>query len=440
MPKKSIAIVGGGIAGLTIALEFAKTGKFRVTIFEKENQIGGLNSYYKQKDIVFDKFYHVILPADVQMRKFIDELGLKDQIYWRSIKSGFFGKGKLVSMSSLLDFARFPFLSPLNKIRLGLGILYNSRIKKPQKLDEIYAKEWLSRNFGKSVFKSLWLPLLRSKLGDSYKTTSAAFIWAIIDRLYGARKSSNKQEKMGYVEGGAYNILNAAEIKLRNMHVEIKTNACVHKVEATLAGRKPGIHVNSHKYEFDKVVLTIPCPEIIRIVNIVESDPYWSTISEVGYLRLICVLLILSRKLSHYYVINLLDEEMPFTGIIESTNILTPQELGEKHLVYLPKYFSFGDPIAELADDEIKKLFIKKLKNIFPSLKDEEILHTVLFKEKHVQPIRPVRFLHNKVGFRTPLENVYLANSYLVFDSTSNNNATIGLASSIAQQIINEDQ
>ena len=53
----SIAIIGGGISGITAAYELARSGKFQVTVFEKENHLGGLSSYYKWDNFVFDKFY-----------------------------------------------------------------------------------------------------------------------------------------------------------------------------------------------------------------------------------------------------------------------------------------------------------------------------------------------------------------------------------------------
>ncbi|MCX6577063.1 MAG: FAD-dependent oxidoreductase, partial [Candidatus Aminicenantes bacterium] len=57
---ESIAVVGGGIAGIAGALELAKSGTSRVTIFEKAGQLGGLNSPYRWQDLICDRFYHVL--------------------------------------------------------------------------------------------------------------------------------------------------------------------------------------------------------------------------------------------------------------------------------------------------------------------------------------------------------------------------------------------
>jgi hypothetical protein len=48
-----------------------------------------------------------------------------------------------------------------------------------------------------SHLRRIWLPLLKSKLGDNYRITSASFIWATIARMYAARRSGLKREMFG---------------------------------------------------------------------------------------------------------------------------------------------------------------------------------------------------------------------------------------------------
>jgi len=62
--------------------------------------------------------------------------------------------------------------------------------------------EWLARHSGRKTFEQIWLPLLKAKLGDTWQRTSAAFIWATIQRMYAARHTGHKQEMFGYLYGG----------------------------------------------------------------------------------------------------------------------------------------------------------------------------------------------------------------------------------------------
>ena len=460
---ESIAIVGGGITGIAAAIELAKSRRFQVTLFEKQNHLGGLSSYYQWRDVVWDRFYHVILSTDTVMLEFIKELGLQDKFFWRDTKTGFYSKGRLVSFSSTLDFIKFPFMTLWQKFRMGLGILYSSRIKDPSKLDKIYVKQWLTKIFGRRVYEQIWEPLLRSKLGNARERTSAAFIWATINRLYGARSSGTKQEKMGHVKGGYHTILETAEKKLVELGVKIMTNSPVLKCEKKpqnpnissrrLSSSKQQLSDKNNQpkkqiklttkndtFKFDKVLFTTDCPTVLQMVNSENNHPYWSQLKQVEYLGVICVLLILNRKLSPYYVINLLDRDLPFTGIVEATNIVSPKNLDGKHLVYLPKYLPGDDSFSNMEEDKIIDLFVDKLKKVFPDLKEEEILHRQLFRETYVQPLQDLNYLQRTTEIITPIKGLYLVNTSMNYNSTLNNNAAIMLAHKAVKTILDDDE
>ena len=466
--KESIAVVGGGMTGIAAALEIAKSGLFEVTLFEKQERLGGLSGYFEWQDVTWDRFYHVILSTDTVMLDFIKELGLEHQLFWIQTKSGFYRDGRMVSMSSALDFVKFPFMTLWQKFRLGLGILYSIRIKDPTKLDRIYVGEWLTRVFGRRVYENIWDPLLRSKLGDARERTSAAFIWATINRLYGARSSENKQEKMGHVHGGYKVILEAAETMLKEYGVNILLGSEVSRIVPFLSqysgplGFAPseksdnsttansidltsGLNADNHqlcvitngkKLIFDKVLATADCQTILRAIENRNGQPYWEQIEKVEYLGVICVLLILRRKLSPYYVINLLDRQLPFTGIIEATNIVSPVEVGGKHIVYLPKYLPATDSLNHLSDEEIKNLFVEGLKRVYPAFSDCDVLHAEVSREKYVQPLQELKYLDRPFGFRTPVENLFVVNTSMIYNSTLNNNAAIALARKCSNHII----
>jgi protoporphyrinogen oxidase len=433
-PKKTIAIVGGGITGISSALELAKSGAFEVTLFEKKDKLGGLSDYYQWENIVWDRFYHVILSTDSRLLEFVRDIGLEHELFWQDTRSGFYGKGKLVSMSTTLDFVRFPFMSLWQKFRMGMGILYSARIKDPSRLDRMYVRDWLTRVFGRRVYENIWEPLLRSKLGSAREKTSAAFIWATITRLYGARQGENKKEKMGHVKGGYHSILTGAERLLRERGVAIRTGQTVTALH-TAAGAAPSIIAGAKKYSFDKVLFAVDCPSILTIVSPPTGNKYWDTMRQVSYLGICCVMLILDRKLSPYYVINLLDKELPFTGIIEATNVVSPLQVGGRHLVYLPKYAPADDPIWTLKDDEVFNQFVRHLKSVFPDLQDSHILHKAVFRERYVQPLQELGALERTLGHKTPLTNVYVANSSMLANTTLNNNAAISLGRRVAGEI-----
>ena len=437
----SVAVIGADMTGISAALELARHPGVEVTLFEERDHIGGLSDAFSWEEVTWDRFYHVVLSTDSVLIDFLRELGLASELSFAETRSGFFGEGRLASLSSTGDFVRFPFLTLWQKFRLATGILYSAALKDPSRLDRIFVRQWLTSVFGRRVYERIWDPLLRSKLGSAREETSAAFIWATIRRLYGARNGEQKKEQMGHVRGGYKRILERAEELLRERGVEIRTDRRVDSVrtanshvELTFAEGDP----SGSAEDFDKALLTIPSPELMHLLKPTRDEPYFEQYRNVSYLGVVCLLLVVRRSLSPYYVINLLDKELPFTGVIEATNVVDPGELEGNHLVYLPKYAASDDLIFGLSDHEICTSFIGGLKQMFPDLEESDIRHRRVFRELYVQPLQEIGALARRKDHRTSRKGVYVANSAMMKNTTLNNNAAITLGRSAAWTILED--
>jgi len=450
-------VVGAGMTGISAALKLARSGVFEVSLFEKAKLLGGMSGVYRWNGSAWDRFYHVILSTDEMLLDFIREIGLEKRLFWRDTRSAFFGDGKLVSMSTTMDFVRFPFLSLWQKFRLGMGILYSTWVNDPEKLDGIGVRPWLIRIFGKGVYERIWDPLLRSKLGSARERASAAFIWATINRLYGARTAESRQEKMGHVHGGYKAILEAVELRLKRLAVQVLPGTVVTGIEPARRGHTARgrfrdacstplypqdgalrLLTNGGKFLFDRILLTTSCPAVLEMVKPRGRESYWDCLEKVDYLGVVCLFLVIKNSLSPYYVVNLLDKTLPFTGVIEATNIVDPAEVGDVHLVYLPRYLTADDPVNRMSDGEISERFLEGLKRIYPHFSGEEVVHAGVFREQFVQPLQEVNCLQRRVGFRTPIKNLYLVNSSMIYNTTLNNNAVVALAGKAVQTILED--
>src|SRR5688572_16181314 len=194
-------IVGGGLLGMTLALRLAERGH-RVSLIEASDHLGGLADAWQLGDITWDRHYHVTLLSDSNLRGILRELGLDDQMQWVQTRTGFLVDGRLHSLSNTWEFLRFPPLGLIDKLRLGWTIWHASRTRDWRKLEQISVADWLVRHSGRRTFERIWLPLLKAKLGEAWQRTSAAFIWATIQRMYAARRSGQKREMFGYLPGG----------------------------------------------------------------------------------------------------------------------------------------------------------------------------------------------------------------------------------------------
>ena len=421
--------------GMTLALRLAEKGK-KVTVFESADKPGGLASSWSMDGIVWDRFYHVILMSDLNTRKILKQIGLENELNWVETKTGFYSGGKLYSMSNLIEFFKFPPINLIDKFRLGLTIFVASRIKNWQRLEKMYVSTWLIRWSGKRVFDKIWLPLLKAKLGENYKQTSAAFIWATIQRMYAARKSGLKKEMFGYVSGGYEKVNSRFAEYLIEKGVKFELGAKVtevsrkNKMQLSLADKR--------SFEFDKVISTLsskPSVQIAGELSLVEKKQH----QDISYLGVVCPSVLLNRPISPYYVTNITDRNVPFTGIIEMTALVDRKELEGKNLVYLPKYDVPESPVFSDEDHVLREQFLGELFRMYPELTEENVLFWGVSKARIVFALPTIAYSTRLPGIRTSLKDYYIINSAQIINGTLNVNETIQVAESKLEEIIYED-
>jgi protoporphyrinogen oxidase len=431
--KKHIGIVGGGLLGMSLALRLREHG-FQVSLIETAPHLGGLASPTKIGNYTWDQFYHVILRSDMNMLELLKRLGLTDQLRWRPTKTGFLNDGHLYSMSNIMEFLTFPPLSLTDKIRLGFTIFYASRIKSSNGLEEKRVEDWLVRLSGKSTFQKMWLPLLKSKLGECYKITSAAFIWASIARMYAARRSGLKQEMFGYVDGGYATILKEFQKTLEGLDVEVLCENEVTKVSGK-DGHAVVETATNGTTRFDGVVLTIPSNQLPRICPQV-SGAEKNRFDKVIYQSVICAVLILKKPLAGYYITNITDDGIPFTAVIEMTAVVDKEHFDGNSLIYLPRYLSQEDPLWSKTDEETLDEFTSALERVYPSVNRGDILASRVIRAKEVFPITTLNYSSEVLPpTQTSLGRVFVVNSAQIANATMNVNEIIGLANKKSKEI-----
>lgn len=417
----NIGIVGGGLSGLALALRLGRQGH-RVTVFEQAGQPGGLATWQDHGGFDFDRFYHVILPTDRELIAFMNELDLGDRLRWATSLTGFFVDRKTHSVSNALEFLRFRPLSLWSKARLAFTILYCSRVNDWKRLEKILVGDWLVRLSGRRTYEKLWRPLLLAKLGENYKRVSAVFIWTYIKRMFSARDSSASREQMGHVEGGYKTVFTRLIALIEAQGGEIRLDTPVLAIKPTQSGI--GIRTPDREREFDKVIFTGP-------VNVLEkvADPALVSVEQSGrdveYLGVQCMALVTRRPLTPFYVLNVADERIPFTGVIGMSSIVDTAETGGHYLTYLPKYMLSTDPRMEQPDDELEKEFLEGLRLIFPDLADEDIVSSNIHRASKVQPLQVLDFSTMIPSTQTNHPDFYVLNTAQFVKNTLNNNEVV---------------
>jgi protoporphyrinogen oxidase len=429
--SKKFAIVGGGMLGLTLAWRLSHAGH-EVTIFEAAPELGGLASAWQVGNVVWDRHYHVTLMSDLALRKVLSELELEQEMQWVETKTGFYTDGKLVSMSNTVEFLKFPPLGLIGKLRLGATIFYAARIKNWRKLEQVPVAEWLTKLSGKRTFAKIWLPLLRAKLGESYRQASAAFIWATIARMYAARRTGLKKEMFGYVPGGYARVLERFGHRLAERSVTIKLSCPVREVSRSGGSLRVSTSDGSSE-TFDQVILTAPGPVAARMIPDLTADER-QLLSDVQYQGIVCASLLLRRPLAEFYVTNITDE-VPFTAVIEMSALVDRDKHFDGHsLVYLPKYVAPDDPIFELSDRDLRTNFVRALVEMYPGFTDDDVLEFKVSRVRRVFPLPVLNYSDRLPPMQTSIRGVHVINSAHIVNGTLNVNETVQLAERAAEQ------
>ena len=409
--------------GLALANKLAANG-VRVTVIERDRQLGGLATYHDYGKFFWDRFYHVILPSDRSLIGFIDDLGMSDNLHWQRTYTGFYVDRRMYSISNNVEFLRFPLLSPVSKFRLAFTMIYASRIGNWRKLEKISAEDWLIRISGRATYEKMWRPLLLAKLGDNYKRVSAVFIWSYIKRLFSARHSAASKEQLGYLAGGYKSVLERVCGNIQAHGGRVETGVTVRSIKPNVNGRI-GIACDSGEMLFDRVVCTSPVP-VLRAITDPALIQVEEGAGEVEYLGVICVVIVSTDSMSQYYVVNIADPEIPFTGVIGMTNVVSKEHTAGLHLTYLPKYVLSSDKLFHLPDDKIVERFIEGVRRIFPDFDIESIESVRVNRAERVQPLQVLGYSSLVPTVTTRHPDFFVLNTAQFVNATLNNNEVIG--------------
>ncbi|MGE3925082.1 MAG: NAD(P)/FAD-dependent oxidoreductase [Lautropia sp.] len=424
-----VAIVGGGVLGSVLALRLRQYG-FTVTLLEAEPALGGLAAQARIADFAWDRFYHVLLSSDRHTRALIDELGLTGRVRWGTTRTGFFIDGRLHSLSNAVEFLRFPPLSLLDKLRLGATIALGSRIRDPRRLEYMLATDWLRRWSGRRVLERVWSPLLQSKLGDNDRIASAAFIWAIIARMYAARRSGLKRELFGYLDGGYGPLFDALRARLVEAGVTFKSSSAVERIVRDGPAARGGFTLalrDGTTLAADQVVSTLAPALFGRQAPQLQAAER-ARLDRVAYQGVLCATLLLKRPLSDFYVTNITDRWVPFTGVIEMTALVDRAAFAGHSLVYLPLYLAQDDPRWHDSDEAIQTRFLEALARMYPGFDRADVVDFRIARARHVLAISTLGYSTELMPpVATSVPGLFHLTSAQIAYGTLNVNETLGL-------------
>jgi squalene-associated FAD-dependent desaturase len=181
--QPTVAIIGGGLAGLAAACALSNVG-FRVTLFEKRPFLGGRASSYEHPGTgeVVDNCQHVLFRLCTNLVEFYQRIGVTNQIRWFD-RMNFIEPGGRISvmrssplpapMHTAPSFLNFSFLSAADKLSVSRALIPLTLTKQPDNGQSF--RQWLDRH-GQTphAVSRFWHPILVSALSEELDCISVS--------------------------------------------------------------------------------------------------------------------------------------------------------------------------------------------------------------------------------------------------------------------------
>jgi protoporphyrinogen oxidase len=220
----------------------------------------------------------------------------------------------------------------------------------------------------------------------------------------------------GRLPGGCGQLLARFADVLENEGVTLRTNHRAISVDQTLTVR----FQDGQSYQADQVVITAPAPLVAELCRNLSQDER-DRLLGLRYQGIICVTLLLSKPLAGFYVTNIADDGLPFTAVIEMSN-----------LVYLPKYVSADDPLWSQTDEQIRRTFVEALGRMYPAFRPEHVQAANVVRDRHVMAIPTVGYSQRLPSVSTSVPGLHILNSAHILNGTANVNETVQLVNRAA--------
>ncbi len=421
---RNIGVIGGGILGLTAALRFMQAGH-KVTLIEREAQVGGLVASFEIGGAHLERYYHHLFRSDVDVRNLITEMGLGDSLVWPKPKVSSLSGGKIYSFGSPTEVLQFTPLPLADRLRLGAGAAYLKLEQNHHRLEGQTAASWIKRVMGMEAYRIFWGPLLRAKFGDYAEQVALPWFWSRVHL---------RSMRLGYLRGGFFRLYD----RLAQVLTEGGANLMLKTEVRSIRSDASGVHVETSEgaLDFDQVLATTPTRLFMRLAQDLP-DSYSQQYDRGDFYGAHAVILGLNRQLMPgTYWLNIHDEGYPFLTVVEHTNYMPPSDYDGLHIVYLGNYLPMSDPLFKRDHSEILAEFLGALKKINPAFDESWVVESHVFAAPYAQPIVTIDYHEHIPPHQTPLPNVYLANMFQVYPQDRGQNYSVRMANKVAAEML----
>jgi zeta-carotene desaturase len=401
--QPTVAVAGGGLAGLAAACALAETG-FRVTVFEKRPFLGGRASSYEHPGTgeVIDNCQHVLFRSCTNLIEFYERIGVQDRIRWFDqmtfIEPG--GRASVMRTSPLPaplhtapSFLRFSFLNATDKLTIARALLPLA-LTTPRDTGQSFA-HWLEqRGQTPRAIARFWKPILVSALSEDLDRISISYAAQVVRESM----KSPAARHMGVPTIPLTDLYNSAGDYIRARGGELHFRSPVstfqpESAKAHLQFTDPKsldpklIHETSQREEaFDYLVLALPFDGLERVLpESPESAHLRELLSHFESSPITGIHLWFDRPISDLDHAVLLDRTVQWMfhkSRLQSNRVLTGDGV-QIERSYIELVVSSSKSLIQKSRADIVDLALGEVREFFPAARDAKLIKSTVIKEVH---------------------------------------------------------
>jgi protoporphyrinogen oxidase len=451
--KESVGIIGGGYTGLTAALRLLQAG-YRVEVFERSRQTGGLAMTFPFGETRLEKYYHHLFTSDRDILDLASELGVA--IDWPSPPMGMFHAGRVYRFTSPVDLMKFYPLSLADRVRCGAVTLFLQRFPSPKPFESVRAIDWYRRYAGAGVTSKIFGPMLQVKFGRNAQRVAMVWMWAKFRLRVTSRVKGGTKECLGYVRGSFGTLTSRLVERVEALGGTIHRGAIVRRIEASSPGILPAearlpaflsnlrpqaeadggprwtetrsgslaVETSRGHHTFDAVISTVAPPLLAELAPSLPNA-WRSTAKSLDHAGVLCTIFVLRRSLSPIYWMNVSDTSVPYGGLIEHTNYIPPSEYGGRHILYVSHYTYPDEEFFGLSSDEVLARYLPHFKRVNPEFDESWIEKCMLMRDEFAQPIVTVDYTDRLLPYATPMAGLFSSSMAQIYPEDRGTNYAV---------------
>ena len=387
IPQPTVAIAGGGLAGLAAACALADSG-FRVTLLERRPYLGGRASSYEHPGTgeVIDNCQHVLFRVCTNLIEFYCRIGVEDKIRWYDemtfIEPG--GRTSVMHASPLPaplhtapSFLRFPFLDVKDKFAISRAI---AALTLTQQLDT--GKSFLDfcRDHGQTenAIERFWKPILVSALSEDLDLISISYAAQVVRESM----KSPAARHMGVPMLPLTELYNRAGdyIRARNGQIQFRTSLKTFSADES----QIKIHGAGREESFDYLIVSLPFDAIERVLpETPAAAPLREKLTHFEPCPITGIHLWFDRQISDLDHAVLLDRTIQW--MFHKSRLLAVQGAAnaESSGSYIELVVSASKYLIEKSRAEIVDLVLAEVREFFPAARAANLVKSTVIKEVH---------------------------------------------------------